>query len=85
VAQIKGDLPTSNNFIKEKKIPVYPGYCLSWSFIAVKKHEHHNNNWGKHSLGLAYSLEVQSIINMAEAWQHTSIHGAGKVAECSTS
>lgn len=67
VAQIKGDLSSSNDFIEGEKIPVYPLYCLSWGF-AVKKHCDHDNSYeGKHSLGLAYSLEVHFITIMARS------------------
>ena len=60
---------------------------LSLGFIAVKRpHDHGNSYKGKHFIGAGLQFQrSRSLLSWWEAWLHAGRHGAGEVAESSTS
>lgn len=52
---------------------------------AVKHRDHSNSSKENSYLGLAYSVEVQSVFVRWKTWRHAGQHGAGEIAESSAS
>ena len=61
--------------------------CLSQCSIAVKRHHDHGNFFNrKHLIGAGLQFQRFSPLPLWQgAWQHTGRHGAGEIAESSTS
>jgi hypothetical protein len=55
--------------------------------VAVKRHRDHSNSYkGKHLIGTGLQVQrFSSLSSWREAWWHAGRHGAGEVAESSTS
>ena len=63
------------------------GYCLSHHPIDVKRHHDYGNSYkGKHLIEAGLQFQrVSPLLSWQESWQHMGRHGAGQIAESSTS
>ena len=63
------------------------GYCISHRPTAAKRHHDHGNSYkGKHLIEAGLEFQrVSPLSSWQESWQHTGRHGAGEIAESSTS